>query len=81
MESILFASKKKATAQKLKGAYYTPQLICDFIAHWLDEETTSILESSCGDGNFLASFYERFAGQIPTTAVEMEAEEIDEVGR
>ena len=78
MESILFALKKKATAQKLKGAYYTPQLICDFIAQWLDEETTSILEPSCGDGNFLESFYERFANRVPTTIVEMEAEEIDE---
>ncbi|WP_427071269.1 N-6 DNA methylase [Lysinibacillus fusiformis] len=44
------------TEQKLRGGYYTPQLLSDFISDWaIQTPDTRILEPSCGDGNFLES--------------------------
>lgn len=37
--------------QKLRGGYYTPQKIADFVASWaIQNKTDSVLEPSCGDG-------------------------------
>jgi len=47
--------------QKLRGGYYTPQVIADFLCNWsIDAETRSVLESSCGDGSFIESAINRF---------------------
>lgn len=48
---------KDANSQKLRGAYYTPRPIADFIMRWGINGTTNaeILEPSCGDGVFLES--------------------------
>lgn len=44
----------KATAQKLRGGYYTPKPIADFLAHWAIQTSSSqVLEPSCGDGALL----------------------------
>lgn len=49
-------TRKIISPQKLRGGYYTPQVITDFISKWsIDENTKSILEPSCGDGNFIES--------------------------
>ena len=51
--------KPVATYQKLRGGYYTPKLIADFLAQWaIQTPTTHVLEPSCGDGNILASAIE-----------------------
>ncbi|MEO6890828.1 MAG: class I SAM-dependent methyltransferase [Ktedonobacteraceae bacterium] len=43
--------KPVATYQKLRGGYYTPKPIADFLARWaIQTPTTKILEPSCGDG-------------------------------
>lgn len=48
--------KELATIQKLRGGYYTPRQIADFLADWaIQTPTTTILEPSCGDGNILES--------------------------
>ncbi|MCC0563797.1 N-6 DNA methylase [Brevibacillus borstelensis] len=48
--------KVEPTYQKLRGGYYTPKPISDFIAKWAIQSKESIvLEPSCGDGNFLES--------------------------
>ncbi len=48
--------KPIATYQKLRGGYYTPQPIADFLANWaIQTPDTTILEPSCGDGIILAS--------------------------
>ena len=48
--------KEPATIQKLRGGYYTPKQIADFLADWaIQTPTTTILEPSCGDGNILES--------------------------
>jgi len=53
--------KENISAQKLRGGYYTPQVIADFLCHWsIDKNTNRILEPSCGDGNFIESAILRF---------------------
>ncbi len=42
------------TYQKLRGGYYTPKPIADFLAQWaIQSPTAEILEPSCGDGAIL----------------------------
>jgi adenine-specific DNA-methyltransferase len=51
--------KENISAQKLRGGYYTPKVLADFIVkHMAISENASILEPSCGDGVFLESLYE-----------------------
>lgn len=53
--------KENISAQKLRGGYYTPQAIADFLCDWsIDKNTQRILEPSCGDGNFIESAILRF---------------------
>jgi adenine-specific DNA-methyltransferase len=53
--------KENISAQKLRGGYYTPQAIADFLCQWsIDKSTQRILEPSCGDGNFIESAILRF---------------------
>ena len=52
--------KPVATYQKLRGGYYTPEPIADFLANWaIQTPDTTVLEPSCGDGVILASAIER----------------------
>lgn len=51
--------KAVATYQKLRGGYYTPEPIANFLAQWaIQSPTSQILEPSCGDGIVLASAVE-----------------------
>ena len=46
---------------KLRGGYYTPSLIAEFICSWaIQTEEDLVLEPSCGDGNFIEAAIERF---------------------
>lgn len=48
-------------SKKLRGGYYTPQAITDFICKWaITKPTQKVLEPSCGDGNFIESAICRF---------------------
>lgn len=48
-------------SKKLRGGYYTPQPITDFICNWaITKPTQKILEPSCGDGNFIESAINKF---------------------
>lgn len=49
-------SKLAPTHQKLRGGYYTPQPIADFLAWWaIKSPSDSVLEPSCGDGVLVES--------------------------
>lgn len=51
-----FPMKITPSYQKLRGGYYTPQKIADFLASWaIQNKTDSILEPSCGDGAIVIS--------------------------
>jgi adenine-specific DNA-methyltransferase len=46
--------KPEPSKQKLRGGYYTPQPIADFLAHWaIRSPNDTVLEPSCGDGSLL----------------------------
>jgi adenine-specific DNA-methyltransferase len=48
--------KPPLTYQKLRGGYYTPKEVADFLARWaICSPNMRILEPSCGDGNFLVA--------------------------
>jgi len=47
---------------KLRGGYYTPSPIAEFICHWAIQNANDlVLEPSCGDGNFIQAAIERFS--------------------
>jgi len=51
--------QKTMTDQKLRGGYYTPKIIRNFLVNWaVDSTTKSILEPSCGDGGFFETVFE-----------------------
>lgn len=44
------------TAQKLRGGYYTPPDLAEFLARWVGEKIPKrVLEPSCGDGVFFGA--------------------------
>jgi adenine-specific DNA-methyltransferase len=46
---------------KLRGGYYTPSLIAQFICSWaIQNQNDIVLEPSCGDGNFVEAAIRRF---------------------
>ncbi len=48
--------KPALSDQKLRGGYYTPKPIADFLARWaIRDASANILEPSCGDGIILES--------------------------
>lgn len=51
--------KTAPTYQKLRGGYYTPKPIADFLARWaIKSPETSVLDPSCGDGVLLEATVE-----------------------
>ncbi len=48
-----FAGKAAASADKVRGGYYTPAPVARFLAGWVREAGPRILEPSCGDGAIL----------------------------
>ncbi len=53
--------KTIATQQKLRGGYYTPGPIADFLASWaIQSSKAQILEPSCGDGQILEAAFNTF---------------------
>jgi adenine-specific DNA methylase len=48
-----FAGKAAASADKVRGGYYTPVSVARFLARWVREAGPRIVEPSCGDGRIL----------------------------
>ena len=48
-----FAGKTPASADKVRGGYYTPAPVARFLARWVREAGPRIVEPSCGDGQIL----------------------------
>jgi adenine-specific DNA methylase len=73
-----------ATAEKLRGGFYTPEPIAEFILRWGINGSTDldILEPSCGDGVFLKQLSQLKAKYNSITAIELdeiEAQKADEI--
>lgn len=68
--------KKNESTDKLRGGYYTPIKIARFLTQWvLKKKPKTILEPSCGDGQFLKSFIAQHKHKIVLTAIELMEEE------
>lgn len=60
------------TPTKLRGGYYTPVPVADYLSHWLLEHRPErILEPSCGDGVFFAAL-ERYCATSEVVAFEID---------
>lgn len=75
---------KNATAEKLRGGFYTPEPIAAFILKWGINGCSDydILEPSCGDGIFLDQLKENNHKFKSVTAIEfdeVEAEKADKI--
>lgn len=74
----------EASAEKLRGGFYTPEPIADFILRWGINGTPNadILEPSCGDGVFIERLKVLNLNYNSITAVELneiEAEKVDKI--
>lgn len=75
---------ENATAEKLRGGFYTPEPIAEFILRWGINGSIDfdILEPSCGDGVFLQLLKELKAKYKSITAIEydeIEAKKADKI--
>lgn len=75
---------ENATAEKLRGGFYTPEAIAAFILKWGVNGSSDydILEPSCGDGVFLEQLKENNHKFKSVTAIEfdeIEAEKADKI--
>lgn len=69
--------KELESKQKLRGGYYTPQTIATVLCQWaLADGATTILEPSCGDGNFLQAIYKYMMQANRPVKLSIEAIEI-----
>ncbi|ROP34572.1 class I SAM-dependent methyltransferase [Pseudokineococcus lusitanus] len=48
-----FAAKAEPVGDKLRGGYYTPDDIARYVADWVLEAGSDVLEPACGDGAIL----------------------------
>jgi adenine-specific DNA methylase len=67
----------EASAEKLRGGFYTPEPIASFILKWgiNGSNDYNILEPSCGDGVFLEQIKRNKLKYQSVTAIELEEEE------
>jgi adenine-specific DNA methylase len=74
---------ENASAEKLRGGFYTPEPIADFILKWgINGSTNSdILEPSCGDGVFLEELKEKKYKYQSITAIELDEVEAQKAKR
>jgi adenine-specific DNA methylase len=68
----------EASKEKLRGGFYTPIPIADFLIRWGKEgyaDDIDILEPSCGDGVFIQRIKEKKVSFGSLTAIELNPEE------
>lgn len=68
--------KENESFDKLRGGYYTPKPIADFLSKWISQSNPrTVLEPSCGDGVFIQSMAESANSKMSLTAIELIEEE------
>lgn len=76
----ILVNKKAISAQKLRGGYYTPIKLAEYLSSWaIKDNDCRILEPSSGDGNFVVASIKvakEYNRKISVVAVELEKEEI-----
>jgi adenine-specific DNA-methyltransferase len=67
---------------KLRGGYYTPTPIAQFLADWaVRSPDLAVLEPSCGDGEIIAAIAERLGKGGSATGVELFASEAEKASQ
>lgn len=70
--------KENETQDKLRGGYYTPLGIAQFLSRWvLSAKPKTLLEPSCGDGAFIRALSGLHSHTLTLTAIERDAEEAE----
>lgn len=73
-------SDHNGNGRKLRGGYYTPAPIADFLASWaIRSPGDRVLEPSCGDGALVGPSIRRFGDRVEVVAVELFEEEAAKV--
>jgi len=69
----------EASAEKLRGGFYTPEIIASFILKWgiNGSKNYNILEPSCGDGVFLEEIKKNKFKYKSITAIELDEAEAE----
>lgn len=49
----MYPAKAAATTDKVRGGYYTPEPVAQFLAGWVAQAGSKLLEPTCGDGRVL----------------------------
>lgn len=73
-----FAAKASPTDDKLRGGYYTPAPIAQFVGEWVAQSGSRLLEPSCGDGSILGVLAKH---STQTVGVELFPEEATKAAR
>jgi adenine-specific DNA-methyltransferase len=79
----VFTSKKAADDKKRRGGYYTPVPLARYLVEWaIRDGDESVLEPSCGDGNFIVALADfarsqRWRRGPRVTAIDIERSELE----
>ena len=72
------------TEQKLRGGYYTPQNVANYVAEWVvsqNKPCLELLEPSCGDGVFIKALSKVTDGAFHISAHELFSSEAQKVAK
>jgi len=74
---------KNATTEKLRGGFYTPEPIAEFILNWgiNGNPDYEILEPSCGDGVFIEQLKKNHHKFKSVTAIELDKFEVQKAAK
>ena len=71
-------NKEAPTSQKIRGGYYTPRTLADYICRWaIRSRSDRMIEPSCGDGSFVSAAVPLLGRKGLITAVEIVPREIE----
>ena len=71
-------NKPAPTRTKLRGGYYTPPALAEYLCRWAIRSTSDrVLEPSCGDGNFVSASASILDDTGEITAAEIVPDEIE----
>jgi len=73
-----FPSKIVPSTDKLRGGYYTPRVLANFLADWVSSAGDRLLEPACGDGAILAPLARTSSGAV---GIELDASEAQSARR
>ncbi len=77
-KAMEFSNKTAPSAQKMRGGYYTPRALADYLCQWaIRGPCDRVLEPSCGDGSFLVAASSMLGSGGSLTAIEVVSQEIE----